>query len=86
MGDDQCRLKQLFPIYHPDIVAHWDTEDAEIDRTDAVSQGRWLPLVWKEVEIPAGSDVRLQCGGGYRTARVTGGKIVDYDGRFIPSK
>ena len=28
----------------------------------------------------------MQYGGGYRTAQVTGGKIVDDDGRFSPSE
>lgn len=86
MGDDPARLRQFLAIYHPDIVARWDEEDAEIDRKEPTQGGRWSPLVWKELEVPAGSEVRMQYGGGYHVARIAGGKIIDGDGQFSPSE
>lgn len=86
MGDDPERLRQFLAIYHPDIVARWAAEDEMRDRTSTVGEGRWSPLVWKEVTVPAGSLVRMQYGGAYHTARIEGGKIIDSDGEFSPSE
>lgn len=86
IGDDPVRLRQFLAIYHPDIVARWEAEEASNRTNDAVSDERWSPLVWKEVEVPAGSEVRMQYGGAYHSAKIIGGKIVDRDGQFSPSE
>ena len=84
MGDDPTRLKRFLEIYHPDIVARWDDEDATRDLEAAAGSTKWSPLVWKEVSVPAGSEVRMQYGGAYHTARIANGKIVDVDGDAVP--
>jgi hypothetical protein len=86
MGDDPERLRQFLAIYHPDIVARWEAEEAETHRASMVNDNRWSPLVWKEVTVPAGSFVRMQYGGAYHHARVETGKIVDVDGQYSPSE
>lgn len=45
-----------------------------------------LPLVWKEVTVAAGSEVRMTYGGNQHYAKVRGGKIVDDDGAYSPSE
>lgn len=86
MGDDPARLRKFLEIYHPDVVARWDEEDATIASTNEARSTKWSPLVWKDVEVPAGSEVRMQYAGAYHTARIANGKIVDGDGQFSPSE
>jgi hypothetical protein len=83
MGD---RLDEFLAIYHPDVLAHLHREDEEAELRDAGRMERLSPLVWKEVEVPAGSEVRMQYGGAYHTAKVLRGRIVDQDGDFSPSE
>lgn len=86
MGDDPARLRAFLEIYHPDIVARWDGEDAARAREDNRLSEKWSPLVWKEVVVPAGSKVRMQYAGAYHSAVIAQGKIVDRDGQFSPSE
>jgi hypothetical protein len=45
------------------------------------------PLVWKEVSIPSGSEVRMPYGGQHHYAKIRGGHIVDDDGeKYSPSE
>lgn len=44
------------------------------------------PLVWKEITVPSGSDVRMFYAGQYHYAKVAGGKIADETGEFSPSE
>lgn len=74
------RLEEVAERYAPHIYQKWQSEDA------ARSKGDSRPLVWKEVTIPAGSDVRMAYGDGHRYAKVRGGKIVDDDGSYSPSE
>lgn len=73
------RIEEVAEKYAPDIYEKWQTKDAaaHIDR---------LPLVWKEVTISAGSEVRMAYGGSHHYAKVKGGKIVDDDGAYSPSE
>ena len=86
MGDDPARLRKFLEIYHPDIVARWDKEDTSTEEDDRALSEKWSPLVWKEVEVAAGSEVRMQYAGAYHTARVAKGKVIDSDGQFSPSE
>ena len=86
MGDDPARLKKFLEIYHPDIVARWDKEETSTEEDEHALSEKWSPLVWKEVEVAAGSEVRMQYAGAYHTARVAKGKIIDSDGQFSPSE
>ena len=86
MGSDPARLRKFLEIYHPDIVARWDEEEANVESDDAARSAKWSPLVWKEVVVPAGGEVRMQYGGAYHTARIANGKIVDGEGQFSPSE
>lgn len=86
MGDDPKKLRQFLAIYHPDIVARWDAEEVQQSPAASIDDPRWRSLVWKDIEVPAGSHVRMQYGGAYHTAKVEGGRIVDDDGQFSPSE
>ncbi|AZO72165.1 hypothetical protein [Mesorhizobium sp. M1D.F.Ca.ET.043.01.1.1] len=44
------------------------------------------PLVWKEVTIPQGSEVRMAYGADHHYAKIQGGKIVDASGEYSPSE
>lgn len=86
MGEDPIRLRGFPEIYHPDIVARWDDDAATVDLETAAGPAKRSPLVWKEVTVPAGSEIRMQYRGAYHTARIANGKIVDVDGQFSPSE
>lgn len=86
MGNDPARLRDFLNIYHPDIVERWDSEDAAGEEEETALSTKWSPLVWKEVEVPAGSEVRMQYAGAYHTARIANGKIIDKDGQYSPSE
>ncbi|WP_371039469.1 hypothetical protein [Rhodosalinus sp. FB01] len=45
-----------------------------------------IPLIWKELTVPSGTEVRMQYAGSHHFARVKDGKIEDADGRFSPSE
>jgi hypothetical protein len=44
------------------------------------------PLVWKEVTILSGSEVRMFYNGTHHYAAIKGGKIVDHDTEYSPSE
>ncbi|MCY4186585.1 MAG: hypothetical protein OXD45_14900 [Rhodobacteraceae bacterium] len=64
---------------------HVEKLEAEFARGNILPEME-APLVWKEVTISSGTDVRMQYGGSYHFARVKNGKIEDQDGRFSPSE
>lgn len=86
MGNDPVRLRAFLKIYHPDIVDRWDNEDVASKEDEKAPSMKWSPLVWKEVEVPAGGEVRMQYAGAYHAARIANGKIVDSDGQYSPSE
>jgi len=77
------RIVEFYDIHFPEIVAEWKKRDADEITTQ---RSRVKPLVWKEVTIPSGADVRMQYGGTYHYAKVQSGKIADDDGEFSPSR
>jgi hypothetical protein len=77
------RLEEVAELYAPHVAEQWRKEDvaaAEASRTRA------KPLVWKLVEIPAGSKVRMQYNGTHHYAEVGSGAIIDDGQRFSPSE
>src|SRR5262249_43229518 len=68
--------------YAPDVYQRWQREPGE---REAVAKAQ--PLVWKELTIPSGSEVRMTYGGQHYTGKVRGGQIIDDgDGRpYSPS-
>lgn len=76
------RLLDLAEAYAPHFLASLR------ERNEAALQGLLesrTPLVWKEVTVPAGSDVRMIYGGRHYYATVKNGRIVDDQGEFSPS-
>ncbi|MBN9336009.1 hypothetical protein [Devosia sp.] len=45
-----------------------------------------IPLVWKGLNFPEGTEVRMSYGGSDYFAKVMNGKVVDRDGSFSPSE
>lgn len=83
-GDDWgSRIKDVAAKYAPHVHAKWQAENAAASEQ---AREEALPLVWKEVTIAAGSDVRMAYGGKHHYAKVKGGKIVDDDGAYSPSE
>lgn len=77
------RIEDVAEKYAPQTYEKWQAEDvARFGETRSESR----PLVWKEITIPAGSDVRMAYGADHRYAKVRGGKIVDDDGSYSPSE
>lgn len=77
------RIEDVAEKYAPHVYEKWQAEDAAAS-SDARADSR--PLVWKEVTIPAGSDVRMAYGDGHQYAKVKRGKIVDDGGSYSPSE
>lgn len=68
--------------YAPHVYEEWMLEDshAESRKENAV------PLVWKEVTLQAGTEVRMSYGGKHHYAKVNKGRITDADGSYSPSE
>jgi hypothetical protein len=75
----QDRVYELAERYAPHAFAQWQKSGVE-------EASRSLPLVWKYISIPAGSEVRMLYKGQQHYARVENGAIVDPDGRYSPSE
>jgi hypothetical protein len=76
------RLYDFVEKYAPEWVDR--LQDRERKDYEAYLARR-LPLVWKEVTIPGGSEVRMLYQGEQHYASVKNGRIVDEDGEFSPS-
>lgn len=75
------RVQEVAEIYAPDIAQQWRQED----RAERAKQRR-AALHWKEVTIPAGSQVRMAYGGIQHYAEVQNGAIVDDGKTYSPSE
>ena len=64
----------------PDVADEWRSRNVVAD----VRKRR--PMVWKEVTVENGSEVRMRYDGAYHYALVEDGSIVDEDGSFSPSE
>lgn len=77
------RTEEVAKIYAPHTYKKWLAEDkASLEQ----SKGENRPLVWKEVTIASGSDVRMAYGDDHHYAKVKAGKIVDDDGSYSASE
>lgn len=76
------RLYDLAEKYAPDWVDELQRREREDGETHVAKR---LPLVWKEVTVPGGSEVRMIYRGQQHYAVVKDGHIVDDDGDFSPS-
>lgn len=76
------RLLDFAEIYGPHFLSAIQTKTEA--HLQALLEGR-TPLAWKEVTVPAGSEVRMIYGGRHYYATVKNGRIVDEDGEFSPS-
>lgn len=75
-------LETVAEKYASDVYAQWMEEDFRTysRKEDAV------PLVWKEITLRPGTEVRMAYGGKHHYAKVQGGRIRDEDGAYSPSE
>lgn len=76
------RALEVAEKYAPHIAARWEEED----RASVVPLANRRPLVWKAVNVPHGSDVRMTYGDQQFYGTVEDGKIKDADGTYSPSE
>lgn len=77
------RVEAVARKYAPEVLAKWEEEDQQEEDRLRIHGN---PLVWKEVAIPAGSEVRMSYGGKNHYAVVQRGKIIDGDNEYSPSE
>jgi hypothetical protein len=80
------RAFEVAEKYNPDRLKWWIEEN---DKEHAESMRRIKEtrkaLVWKEITVKHGTEVRMAYGKDTYFASVNNGKIVDQDGEFSPS-
>ncbi|MET4700599.1 hypothetical protein ABIE65_003641 [Constrictibacter sp. MBR-5] len=76
------RAVEVAETYAPHVAKRWRKED-EDHSVDLRKQNR--PLIWKEVSIPAGADVRMQYDGIQYYGVVVDGSIEFEGERYTPS-
>lgn len=77
------RFNDVAAEYAPHVLSDKDRLMVERDR-EATDLAK--PLVWKEVSIPAGSEVRMSYRDTHHYAKVEAGRISDVDGTYTPSE
>lgn len=78
----QEHLEKVAEKYAPETYQQWMEEDEQaLKRTEDSA-----PLVWKEVTLRPGTEVRMAYGGKHHYAKVKKGRIADDDGSFSPSE
>jgi hypothetical protein len=77
------RLEELAEKYAPHLLKRWQKEDADHLRQRSTEN---RPLVWKEVTIASGSEVRMSYDGKHHYATVKAGHIVDDGKTYSPSE
>ncbi len=75
-------LETVAEKYAPEVYAQWQEEDFRTYTRREES----APLVWKEVTLNPGTEVRMAYGGKHHYAKVQKGRIVDEDGSYSPSE
>lgn len=84
--DEECwgdRSDEVAEKYAPNVYAKWCEATAAASGTRRVEN---QPLVWKEVSVPAGSEVRMAYGDTHHYATVQRGRIT-YKGKdYSPSR
>jgi hypothetical protein len=77
------RLEELAEKYASHVLERWKKEDAQQHRQRNAEN---RPLVWKEVTIPSGSEVRMFYNDAHHYAVIKGGRIVDHGTEYSPSE
>lgn len=77
------RLDEVAQKYAPETWKLWESQDEA--RTEQFGDEH-RPLVWKEVAIPSGSEVRMAYGDRHFYAKVKGGRIIDDGKDYSPSE
>lgn len=77
------RALEFAEDYFPDIAERWRKANEEAAVRARHQEAR--PLVWKQVTIPHGYEVRMSYGGQDHFALVKDGRIVDDSGAYTPS-
>lgn len=83
VGDPEVwgdRIEEVVARYAPDQAVHWETLRRESGVTPTA------PLIWKQIVVPHGSDVRMEYKGALHFAKVANGKIVDDGKGFSPNQ
>lgn len=77
------RLEEVAEKYAPHVLVRWREEDAAKlkERHDD-----YRPLVWKEVSVASGSEVRMFYGDQHHYAKIKRGKILDDGKEYSPSE
>jgi hypothetical protein len=77
------RIDEVAEKYAPDVWERWNKEGV---RLSAERREDSQPLVWKEISVSAGSEVRMAYGDKHHYATVRRGHIVDDDKEYSPSE
>ena len=77
------RLEEVAEKYAPHVLERWEREDAALQKNRREEN---KPLVWKDVSIPSGSEVRMYYDKDHHYAEVKRGKIVDNEREYSPSE
>ena len=77
------RLEEAAEEYAPQALERWRREDETASEDRRVEN---KPLVWKEITVLAGSEVRMSYGGDQHYAVVRGGRIFDDGKMYSPSE
>jgi hypothetical protein len=76
-------LYEVAEKYAPWVREHLDKDEA---RLSAKLHEDNQPLVWKEISVPAGSEVRMAYGDKHHYASIRRGHIVDDGKEYSPSE
>lgn len=78
-GQHQIEVAKIYaPDKYKDLLKSLEEE--------AFGRSIQRALIWKEISVPEGTEVRMSYGGKSHFARIQGGKIVDQEGEFSPSE
>jgi len=80
-GDDSLwgeRFDEIAEKYAPEVLKR--------EASREVKPADQKALVWKNVIVSSGSDVRMSYGGQQHYATIKDGNIVDQDGKYSPSE
>lgn len=77
------RLDDVAEKYAPHVYERWKKEYAGASSS---ARAEAKPLVWKEITVSAGSDVRMSYGNDQHYAKISAGKIVENGEEFTPSE
>jgi hypothetical protein len=78
------RFEEFLADHYPDLLASRRAREVGVELADDLMLS--VPLVWKEVVIPSGAQVRMQYSNAYHFAKVNDGMIEDEKGRYTPSE